>query len=363
VVSVYFDIVAPPEENALARWHAMVRRLSRQGVDAATLQVLDETVAASVPGNGVLAAFAADGEILLAIEMPGSTQRDLAIRAPLPHLLPFLTWVQERPARVLAVVDRTGAEITSYPPGTTTAATQTIVGPDDEIERNAPGGWSQMRYQHRAEDSWQHNAASVADALTRSLSALRARLLLLAGDVRALQYLTRRLPESVRREVSIRHVCGSRSPDGSWQDRAIEVETETRLAAQEETRFLLRRLAEELSPAGGGAEGVHDTFKALARGRVRTLLIVDEPLDRRSAWFAPGSTQISHRRKELTGTAGPVVRAALADVAARSAVLTGAEIRVLPPGTTGAPADGIGALCRFAESRVPAGPAARPAPS
>jgi hypothetical protein len=347
VVSIYFNLAVPPEESAWPRRHSLTGQLTRQGGDAATIKVLDRRVSASVPGSGVLAAFAANGELLLAVEMPGSTQRDLAICAPLPHVLPLLAWMQERPAHVLAVVDRTGAEISAYPRGATRAMTQTITGPDDEIERNAPGGWAQMRYQHRAEDSWQHNAACVADALTRILTGLRARLLLLAGDVRALQYLSRYLPAWVQREVIVRHVSGSRSPDGSWRDRAVQVEAETRRAGQEETLSLLRRLAEERSPVGGSAEGIRDTLDALGHGRVRTLLVVDDPQDRRTGWFGPDPTQVSDRREALAGTTAPIVRARLADVAVRSAVLTGAAVRVLRPGTSGAPVDGIGALCRF----------------
>ncbi len=359
VASIYFDLSAPPEENAWARWHSMAGRLTRQSTDAATIKALGNEISASVPGSGVLAAIAANGRLLLAVTMPGSTQPDLAVRAPLPHLLPLLAWLQERPAHVLAVVDRTGAEITAYPPGATTAVTQTIIGPDDEIERNAPGGWSQMRYQHRAEDSWQHNAARVADALIRTLSSLPAQLLLLAGDVRALQYLTRRLPPPLRRSVTIHHVCGGRSPDGSVQDRIRQVEAETRRAAREQTRALLGRLAEERSPAGGSAEGVRDTLDALAHRRVRTLLVVDDPRDRRTGWFGPDAGQVSDRRDALAGIAGPLVQAPLADIAVRSAILTGADIRVLEPGTPGAPIDGIGALCRFPATRPEAPPAMR----
>lgn len=359
VVSIYFDLSAPPEENAWARWHSMAGRLTRQGTDAATIKALGNAVSASVPGSGVLAAFAANGELTLAVTMPGSTQPDLAVRDPLPHLLPLLAWLQERPAHVLAVVDRTGAEITAYPPGATTPVTLTVTGPDDEIERNAPGGWSQMRYQHRAEDSWQHNAARVADALIRTLSTVHARLLLLAGDVRALQYLTRHLPAPLRRSVPIHHVCGGRSPDGSRQDRIRQVETETRRAAREETRALLGRLAEERSPAGGSAEGVRDTLAALAHRRVRTLLVVDDPRGRRTGWFGPDADQVADRREALTGITGPLVQAPLADIAVRSAILTGADVRVLEPGTPGAPIDGIGALCRFPATRAETTSAAR----
>jgi hypothetical protein len=147
VISVYSGLTAPPEENACVRWRSMTDDLVDQGVDSATIEVLAKRVSASVPGCGVLAAFATEGDLLLAVEMLGSSQGDLAVYAPLPYVLPLLAWTQDRPPHVLAVVDRTGADVTAYPGGGAEPTVQSIAGPDDEIERNAPGGWSQMRYQ------------------------------------------------------------------------------------------------------------------------------------------------------------------------------------------------------------------------
>lgn len=347
VVSSYFDLGALPEEDAWPRWHALARQLNEQEVDPGTIKALTRRVSMSLPGSGVLAMFATNGELVLAVDMAGAHQPDLAISAPLPHVLPLLAWLQDRPPYVLAIVDRTGADLAAYPHGTGTAVRQTVTGPDDEIERNAPGGCAQMRYQHRAEDSWEHNAARVANALTRTLADFHARLLLLAGDVRALQYLTKHLPERVRRTVSIRRVSGSRSQDGAEKDRAAQVAAQTHHAAQEQTQTLLHRLAEARGPSGSVAEGVRETLDALALGRVQTLVVVDDPQDRRTAWFGPHPTQVSDRREVLARTAAPITRERLIDVAARAAVVTGAEVHVLPPGTSGAPAQGIGALCRF----------------
>ncbi|WP_030925887.1 Vms1/Ankzf1 family peptidyl-tRNA hydrolase [Streptosporangium amethystogenes] len=347
VVSGYFDLGALPEEDAWPRWHALARRLSEQEVDPGTIEALTRRVSLSLPGSGVLAMFATGGELLLAVDMAGAHQPDLATCGALPHVLPLLAWLQERPPYVLAIVDRTGADLAAYPYGTGTAARQTVTGPDDEIERNAPGGCAQMRYQHRAEDSWEHNATRVANTLTRTLADFHARLLLLAGDLRALQYLTKHLPERVRRTVSIRRVSGSRSQDGAEKDRAAQVADQTRQAVQEQTQALLHRLAEARGPSGRVAEGVRETLDALARGRVQTLVVVDDPQDRRTAWFGPLPTQVSDRREVLARTSAPVTRERLVDVAVRAAVLTGAEVHVLPPGTSGAPAQGIGALCRF----------------
>lgn len=352
VTSVYFDLEARPEEgeDAELRRQTLARQLAGQGTAPAAVRALTRRIQEALPGSGVLAAFAAnDGTLLLDAVLPGSHQDDLALHGPLPRLLPLLEWHQEHPAHVLAVVDRTGADLESYPNGATRPLRRTVNGSDDEIERNQPGGWSQMRYQHRAEDSWEHNAARVADALGSTLSRVSARLLLVAGDVRALQYLSKHLPVWVRQQVSIRRVSGSRSRDGSREERASQIAAETHRAAHEETKAVLRRLAEERHPAGRTVEGAYATLSALARGKVATLVITHDPSDRRRAWFGPLPTDISDRRQALLRRGvNPLTRAPLVDVAVRSALLTGAEVRVLPPGIEGTPTHGIGALCRYA---------------
>ncbi|MDH6136856.1 hypothetical protein P3T37_006287 [Kitasatospora sp. MAA4] len=349
VLSVYFDLEVRPEmgEDVEARWQGLCRDLARRGAAADDLSVLTRLFLSTPPGSGALAAFASAGEVRLSTVLPGCERSGLALSGPLPHLLPLLAWRQDRPAHVVAVVDRTGADLQLYPRGATEAVHRTVTGPDDEIERNRPGGTAQMRYQHRAEDSWEHNAGKVAETLGTALAEVDARVLMLAGDVRARQYLTKHLPSWVRHDVSVRPVSGSRSPDGAWPDRRVQVDTETCRAGRDETAALLRMLDEGRSPRGRAVEGVHATVRALAEGRLGTLLITDDPSSRVGAWFGPRATDITDRRTAPAPGQEPLVRGPLADVAVRSALLTGADIRVLAPDEPGAPSQGIGGLTNY----------------
>ncbi|WP_371494668.1 Vms1/Ankzf1 family peptidyl-tRNA hydrolase [Kitasatospora sp. NBC_00374] len=348
-LSVYFDLDTRPEmaQDAEERWQGLCRGLADQGAGAGDLDALTQRFLSSQPGSGVLAAFAASGEVRLSAVLPGCEQSDLATAGPLPHLLPLLAWRQDHPAHVVAVVDRTGADLQLYPAGATESIRRTVTGPDDEIERNQPGGMSQMRYQHRAEDSWEHNSAKVAEALGLALAEVDAHVLMLAGDVRARQYLTKHLPVRVRNEVSIRPVSGGRSPDGAWSQRMVQIDAETCRAGRERTAALVRHFSEERSPLGHAVEGVYATLRALADGQLRILLVTDDPASRRTAWFGPGPTDISDLSTAFTEDTKGFVRAPLADVAVRAALLTGAEVWVLAPGTPGVPAQGIGGLTRY----------------
>jgi hypothetical protein len=292
IASVYFDLRAIGEQDALPRWRTIIDRLTAEGASRGTIQALTGRVLGSVPGPGVLAAFAAGDDIVFTKDLAGSDQPDLAVYGALPRLVPILAWQQERPALVMAVVDRTGADIAAYP-RTTEAITTVVQGLDDEIERNAPGGWSQSRYHRRAEDSWEHNAAQVAGALAHTIRRYDAHLLLLAGDVRALQYLDEHLPPWIQHEVKIRRVSGGRSRDGSWARRAEQVRQEAHRAAEEEREALLAELAEGRGRGGRAVEGGRQTLAALAEARVRTLLLAPDAGEQRTAWFGPGPTDVA----------------------------------------------------------------------
>ncbi|MFC5721625.1 Vms1/Ankzf1 family peptidyl-tRNA hydrolase [Streptomyces gamaensis] len=345
-VSVYFDREARPQlaQETASRWRGLAARLEREGVDPSTLDALTDRVLQSLPGTGVLAAFAADGRVRHAVELPGAPHGDVVETGPVPHLLPLLEWRQEHPAHVVALVDRSGADLLLYAEGSTEPLRRTVDGPDDEIGRSP--GLSQMRFQHRAEDSWEHNATAVATALEEALREVAAGVLLLAGDVRARQYLVKHLPAAIRKDVLISQVSGSRSADGTDLDAQVAAELARIRGVR--TDQLLRQLDEERAPGGHTVEGVRETLDALAAGRVRTLAVTDDPQDTRTAWFGPESSELYERPEDAMREGdGHLAGDRLADVAVRAALLTGADVRVLEPGTPGGPFQGTGGICRY----------------
>jgi hypothetical protein len=351
IASVYMgsEPVAGPESgnDFPSRWQGMTARLTREGADPASVAALTWHLLPAAPGRPGMALFAAGGNLLLAAPMRGYDGPDTARFGAPAHLLPLLAFRQEQPAHVLVVTDRTGAEIVTTLAGDIVSHRVVVEGPDDEIERNAPGGWSQPRYQRRAEDSWRHNAAAVADATTRALQTADATLLLVVGDVRAVQLLEERLPRGVRRTVTVRHLPGGRQPDGSRPERDALVTRAIREHGTRETATLLGRFAEASGPAGHAVEGVAATLAALASGQVATLLVTHDPADERLAWYGPRPTPVYARPDDPTAEGMPLRPGRLADVAVRAALCTDATVRVLAPGTAGEPAEGLGALTRF----------------
>jgi hypothetical protein len=350
--SVYVRLQARPEleSDNEERWRQLRRRLARRRDGRRELIALTSEFEARRFEAGRLVMIAADGDVRLSAILPETDGdgEDLAMWGPLPHLLPLLAWRQKHPAHVVAVVDRTGADLQLYAAGATEARCVRLEGPDDEIERNQPGGVAQMRYQHRAEDSWEHNAAAAAHAVDDALRKVDAHVLMLAGDVRARQYLLKHLPARVREQVAVRPVSGSRSADGAWPERARQVEQAVLQAGDAETDAAVSEFAEQRSPTGTAVEGASATLRALAAGRLRTLLVCDDSGARRTAWFGRGPKDLTVRRRRLPAEADPHVRGPLVDVAVRGAMLTGARIRVLESGLPTGPSQGIGGVCRYA---------------
>jgi hypothetical protein len=283
-----------------------------------------------------VAVFAGGDRVLLAHPAPGADWPDQAAYAAPAHVLPLLDWLAAHPPYVEVVTDRTGADITAVARGATAGRTTTIVGPDDEIERNAPGGWAQPRYQRRAEDSWRHNAGAVADAAVRALRRVQADLLVVAGDVRAVQLLVDHLPH---RWPRVRQIPGGRRPDGSDAARLAGIAERAAYA----DAITAARVAEFVDASRGiAAQGVDDTVAALAAGNVRTLLVNPDAAPGRRAWFGPEELCLSR----LGERRPPAHEGALVDVAVRAALLTHAQVYVVGP-TTVPLVDRLGGLCRY----------------
>jgi peptide subunit release factor 1 (eRF1) len=195
-------------------------------------------------------------------------------------------------------------------------------------------------------DSWRHNARQVAAEVAAAAARVGAQALVLSGDVRAVQLLEQRLPDDPT--LFIRHVTGSRSADGSQLARAARLATALKEIEQAQTQHLIQVFQAYLDPAGRAVQGRQATLAALAADRVATLLVSPETAAGQ-AWFGEQGTAVYLDRESALVAGRPIHSGRLVDVAIRSALLSGARVRILPPGLDGAPVEGIGALCRFHE--------------
>jgi hypothetical protein len=325
------------EEDLNLRIASLVRQLKSEGVDQPTASALRSYATRLDTEHGAHAAFARDGFVLYKQTVVDAEPFDLARFAAPPVVAPMLRWLYERPPYVVVVTDRAGAEITGAPGAGGPRLTTTVVGPDDEITAKATRGWSQPRHQRRVESSWRHNAAAVVDAALVAAEQIRAKLVLVAGDARAARLVREGLHRQ-RPDLSVRGLATGRPGElPAAVTAAVADETTARVDD------LLRQLRDGGGPAGLATEGAAETLAALATGRADDLVVVDDLADSRLAWF---STDVLCSLGRPAG-APEAVRGRLVDVAVRAALLTDGQVCVIPAGLPLAPAEGIGATCRY----------------
>jgi hypothetical protein len=346
-LSVYLNTernVENAAQRSEKRWRTVRRDLEERDVPAG---ILDE-IAALVPeahleGDGL--AVIADAERILHVEHgPAFGPNDDAMWASAPRLLPIVRWRQSEPPYVVVMIDRTGADLFGFVRGLPDAIRGEVEGDHDEIRKVQAGGWSQRRYQQRAEDSWEQNAEKVAERVVRLAEDIRPVFVAVAGDVRAVQMLRDSLPKEVDELV---HVVEKEIPRKLERDDPIpeHVWALVQQHVRESGERLLAKFEEERGQRDKAVEGVDATAKALGQAQVAMLLITEKEINRELS-FGPEPTLLAPTDQELKelGVDSPE-QAQACDVLVRAALGTGASIRV-PDDDVGIE-EGAGALLRW----------------
>ena len=292
--------------------------------------------------GGALALLGVGPEPVL-VRPLAAVRPELARVDRLPVVAPLLEDDQERVDHVVVLVDRTGAEIVTTVDGDEAQAE--VSGDTEHLSRIRGGGWSHRRMQQRAENTWEHNAELVAGEVAEAAERSGARLIFAAGDERALGFLTDHLPDAAREilHVEPREPQGLADAFGAIEE-ALEAQMDTVVAR--DGAQLLQRFAEARG-RGEAADGAEATLRALNESRVEVLLVHDDLGEGPRAWFAPDEALAATSRDSLEDLDRRAVEGRLHDIAIRAALLTDAEVRIVPGAGPNAPAAGLGALLRW----------------
>ena len=342
VMATEAEVENAAQRNEL-RWKSVREGLLGHGADERALAVVDPLVPDAHLAGQTLVVVANAGGARHVAHWPELPFREVAQWAPLPSLAPVIGRRQEAPPYVVVLTDRRGADIVAVRQGASELSMEAGEA-DDVLRKVNAGGWSQRRYQERAENSWDQNAREVADRVARVAERVDARVVVVAGDVRAVQLLREQLPDRVAELVQ--EVGGGRGAGAQGAD-SEEVERLVAQVVAEDERALLGKLAEELGQHDRGRSGVAGTVAALTAAQVEVLLVHDDPDDDRTGFFAPGDPAlVAHRREALEGLTPEIREGRLVDALVRTALGSGAGVRVLP--SADGVDEGIGAILRWA---------------
>lgn len=349
-VSVFLNTepdVEQAAQHSIARWRNVRRELEEGGAPPAAIEAIEALVPDAHLRGRTLAVVADASGLLLTRHGPEPVATDWARVSPLPAVAPLLEWQQSSPNHALVLVDRVGADIALFLGDDVGGDALMEVGGGDQndphLRKTKPGGWSQRRYQERAENNWDANMKAVAERLAKVSQMVELRLVIVAGDVRAVALLRENLPAHVRDRVC--EIEGARSVDGGLDELSDDAVKLVASAVASDTVAVLEKFREERGQGDRAVEGVTATMAALCEARIDTLLVHDDPSDSREAWYSlePALVASDPQILEAQGVEQPH-RGRLVDVLIRTAFRTGAKVRIVPSTVA---TDGVGAILRY----------------
>lgn len=346
--TAYVDVSRRTEDTAhriALEWRQRRESLISQGVTESTISAMDDAMDLRQAGRGAgesctKVMVAADGRVLLNDECVRTWPNGRATWAALPDLLPMLSATPPQVSYLVARVDRVGADLTVY--GAHDVESDEVRGGTYPIRKVAPGGWSQRRYQQRAENLWSANAHRVAEQVDRLARRHRTRVIVLSGDVRAKTALVGALSEESRAEVV--EIEGGGRAAGVDDEAVYEAANKVvanRGAAEE--RSLREQYAAELGRGGRAVAGVPETIDALRRGQV-AVLFLDEVGVEEDLWIGSEALDLGVDRSDVLTDGAQAVRGDAALI--RAAAANGAAL-VTADRRAGELPDPAGALLRY----------------
>lgn len=335
--------------------------LSEHGASPQVVEAIGERATAPTGAGGELTrvVVAAGDRVAVDAVVPGRPVRDESLFGPVPHLMPVVRALSGALSYAVVRADRAGADFEVVGP-TGPAEQDDVDGGHELLHKVGGGGWSQRRYQARVEDSWEHNAAAVAQELERVVRTHRPDVVLVGGDGHAVEALTRHLDgDTLPLVVPVDGLSRSAGAHRESQDAAVREALAHQRAQAGGT--VLEEFAEQVSTQQRAVEGLDAVVSALRRGQVERLLLNDDPTSTLQLWAGEqplqlGLTEADSRdagaRSPQQARADAVIAWALLGSAAQATLVEEDELRL---------SGGIAALLRWSDEatsheRVPSMP-------
>jgi hypothetical protein len=279
VVTATVPVPDAPTERQYAwevAWTDAVRQAGQLGADQGTAEAL--AVGADKPlTGGTRVVVAAHGEVLLARWVsPGAGETSVRV-GPLPHLREVAAAAARRPAYVVVLADRDGADVIAQASGDQPAGRFPVgLRPGEQPDpdpRRPPGQFHGVRHltDREPESGGRANAEFIAGRVSQAAASVGAHIVLGAGDQHILDAVAGHLPDSIGRITTI---AGEREPDGLGHHLGAAIGAaldEITAAAIGAVGDLVAERAAEPTPAA--VRGIAAVADQLAEQQVAVLLL------------------------------------------------------------------------------------------
>ena len=354
-ISLYLDLT--PNQHGREDHHQFVRKVlgdrakglperspERESFDKDAERIRQYLETNANPSWHGLAIFASAGsEFFDAIPLEASFGSHALFVGSVPHLYHLARIADTYPRYAAVMFDTNKARILVFGLNTTERDEQ-LAG--EKTRRSQKGGWSQARYQRRAENFHLHHIKEVVETLDKIVREENINHIVVAAEEVALPIFNEQLPKHLAEKI-VDHVTLQRNADGGGiLDSTLAALREKDAETDAEK---VEQLMDAWQSGGLGVAGPEATLAAFQLGQVEELIItaspeILKPVQKLPDDAAPGVVQADTSAPQ--GTADEK-RLKLADELVTRAQQTAARIRFIEDEHLLADIGGVGALLRF----------------
>ena len=292
--------------------------------------------------NGLaLFACAGAGGFFKAVQLDAPVKRHQLHVTQEPYLYPLARLIDQHPRYVALLADTNSARLFVFGLGRASSSEE-VQGV--KVSRTQGGGWSQMRYQRRADNYHLLHAKEVVEMLERVVREEAADHIVLAGDEVSIPLLREQLPPHLADKVIDVLRLDMRTPEHEVLKATLAALREHNAQTDAER---VRHLLDEYRAGGLAVVGLRDTLTALYRGQVDELLVsasAREIICEEEDIEEVPADDSSPRRGVVGGREPHLVAADLLVTHARR---TGARVTFIEDAALLANIGGVGALLRY----------------
>jgi peptide subunit release factor 1 (eRF1) len=292
--------------------------------------------------QGLVIFACAGSDLFEAVQLDAPIDQHWLFVGSVPHLYPLARVIENHPRYAALLLDTNRAQIFVFGLGAT-ERTETVV--NAKTRRTSKGGWSQARYQRRADNVHVHHIKEVIETLDRLVLEEDLQHVVVAGEEVALNILRDQLPKTLTDKLI---------DMTTWERTASEADilASSLEALREKDAETDAEKVEELLGAwrsgGLGVAGPESTLSALQLGQVDELIIAAAPDALKRVQKLPDDAAPGETVAETSDPQGADQnRLKLSDELVTRAQQTGARIRFIEDAALLADAGGVGALLRF----------------
>ena len=354
VISLYLSLA--PDQNGREGYEQFIKKVfnerakalpeqspERESFDKDVTRIqeyLDQKDGISAQGLAIFACTGSDLFETIVLDTP-IKEHSLFIGS-VPHLYPLAQLVENYPRYAAVMLDTNKARIFVF--GVAKAEREeTVVG--EKTRRTSKGGWSQARYQRRADNFHMLHIKEVVDTLDKIVRDENIDHIVVAGAEVAMPILREQLPKHLADKI-VEIGAHEDGESGSFVQRTMAALREKDAETDVEK---VQELMDAWQSGGLGVAGPEATLSAFQLGQVDELIITGspetlKPVQKMPEDAAPGAVHV-----DTSNPNGPVdaARLKLSDELVTRAQQTAARIRFIEDPTLLADIGGVGALLRF----------------